>query len=102
MYRSGTYVAFHAEGNSDPSETDMKYYRLLQAWHANDGNEFRFINSHDKASAVRDSSTAETLRRSLTERLRQSKNFLLLLGTSTWRDTDWVPFEIAYAIDTCA
>lgn len=64
-YRNGTYVAFHAEGNSDPTETDMKYYRLLHAWHAHEKIEFTLINSHDKASAVRDKSLRETLRRQL-------------------------------------
>ncbi|KAB2940915.1 MAG: TIR domain-containing protein [Hyphomicrobium sp.] len=99
-YRSGTYVAFHAEGNSHPTETDMKYYRLLQAWHDHEDIEFALVNSHDKASAVRDSSKRETLRRSLMERLRNSRNMVLIIGDSTWRDTDWVPFEIGQAIDT--
>src|SRR5262244_97010 len=72
-YRSGTYVAFHAEGNSDPTERDMKYYRMLQAWHQHEKIEFSLVNSHDESSAVRDSSKRETLRRSLMERLRNSQ-----------------------------
>lgn len=99
-YRSGTYVAFHAEGNSDPAETDMKYYRLLQAWHEHEDIEFSLVNSHDKASAVRDTSKRETLRRSLLERLRNSRNMVLIIGNTTRLDSDWVPFEIAQAIDT--
>ncbi len=99
-YRSGTYVAFHAEGNSDPTETDMKYYRLLEAWHKHKIIEFSLVNSHDKASAVRDSSKRDTLRRSLMERLRNSKNMVLIIGDTTRLDRDWVPFEIAQAIDT--
>jgi hypothetical protein len=99
-YRNGTYVAFHAEGNSDPTETDMKYYRMLQAWHEHDKIEFTLINSHDKASAVRDSSKRETLRRSLLERLRNSRNMMLIIGNTTRLDSDWVPFEIAQAVDT--
>lgn len=34
----------------------MKYYNLLKAWHKDDDNDFYFINSHDKAAAVRDGS----------------------------------------------
>lgn len=99
-YRSGTYVAFHAEGNSDPTERDMKYYRMLQAWHQHEKIEFSLVNSHDESSAVRDSSKRETLRRSLMERLRNSQMMLLIVGDTTRLDSDWVPFEIAQAIDS--
>lgn len=99
-YRNGTYIAFHAENNPNPTETDMKYYRMLEAWHENEGIDFTMVNSHDKASAVRDSSKRETLRRSLLERLSNSKNFLLIIGETTKLDKDWVPFEIEQAIDT--
>jgi len=100
-YRSGTYVAFHAAGTSDPTASDMKYYNLLRAWHKDDDCNFYFVNSHDKAAAVRDSSSKQRLRDVLAERLRNSKNMILILGETTRFDTDWVPFEIAYAIDTC-
>jgi hypothetical protein len=100
-YRNGTYIAFHAEGTADPTASDIKYYRMLKAWHEHDDIEFKFINSHDKASAVRDSSKRETLRRSLIERLNNSRNMILIVGPTTKYDTDWVPFEISYAVDTC-
>ena len=101
-YRNGTYVAFHANGQTEPTESDMKYYRLLQAWHEHDHHEFRLTNSHDKTAAVRDSSSRETLRRRLRERLASSKNMLLILGKTTKWDTDWIPFEISCAIDEFA
>src|SRR5258706_15113466 len=100
-YRSGTYVAFHAAGTSDPTDSDIKYYNLLKAWHKDDDNDFYFVNSHDKAAAVRDGSKRETHRRGLSERLRNSKNMVLILGKTTRFDTDWVPFESSYAVDTC-
>jgi hypothetical protein len=98
-YRNGTYVAFHANGTSEPGESDMKYYRLLQAWHAHDHHEFSIANSHDKTAAVRDSSSVETLKRRLRERLASSKNMLLILGKTTKFDADWIPFEIRCAVD---
>jgi hypothetical protein len=98
-YRNGTYVVFHAAGTSDPTASDMKYYNLLRAWHVRDDSDFRFVNSHDKAAAVRDTSKRETLRRVLVERLGDSKNVILILGETTRFDTDWVPFEISHAID---
>lgn len=100
-YRNGTYVAFHAAGTSDPTASDMKYYSLLRAWHVREEGEFYFVNSHEKTGAVRDSSSRETLRRALAERLRNSRNMILILGATTRFDTDWVPFEIEYAIDVC-
>ncbi|MDB5678385.1 TIR domain-containing protein [Sphingomonas bacterium] len=100
-YRNGTYVAFHAEGSSDPTASDIKYYRMMLAWHANDGSSFSFYNSHDKVAAVRDSSVDETIKRSLRERLDNSKNMVLIVGQRTRFDTDFVPYEINYAAGTC-
>lgn len=99
-YRNGTYIAFHAEGTSDPTASDMRYYQLLKAWTELGDGDFSFINSHDKASSVRDSSKRATLRASLQERLRNSRNMVLIIGQRTRFDTDWVPFEIEAAIDT--
>lgn len=99
-YRNGTYVAFHANNTPDPSESDMKYYNTLRMWRVCDESEFKFINSHEKRD-VRDWSTKETLKRALRERLSNSKHMLLIIGETTHLDTDWVPFEIEYAVDTC-
>jgi hypothetical protein len=99
-YRSGTYIAFHADGNNIPGgKSDIDYYNLLCAWDANKNHDFRIVNSHEKASAVRDSSKKSTLRASLLERLRNSKNMVLIVGETTRLDTDWVPFEIEKAVD---
>jgi hypothetical protein len=100
-YRNGTYVAFHANGRTQPTESDMKYYNLLKAWHVRPSSDFEFVNSHEKTAAVRDSSSRETLRRALISRLNNSKNMVLIIGETTREDTDWVPFEIAYAVDDC-
>lgn len=99
-YRNGTYVAFHAQGTNLPGKSDMDYYNLMKAWSAKTDDDFTMINSHDKASSVRDSSRKATLRASLQERLRNSKNMVLIIGETTRLDTDWVPFEIEQAIDT--
>lgn len=99
-YRNGTYVAFHADGNNRPGgRSDIDYYNMLKAWTDKTDDEFSMINSHDKASAVKDSSLHSTLRNSLLERLRNSKNMLLVIGETTRNDTDWIPFEIQKAVD---
>lgn len=100
-YRNGTYIAFHAEGKTDPTASDIRYYRMLKAWHENDGTNFRFVNSHEKVDAIKDSASKARIMKSLRERLDNSKNMVLILGPTTRNDTDFVPFEIAYAVDTC-
>jgi len=100
-YRNGTYVAFHAGGTTNPTASDIKYYNTMKMWSTNKNIDFTLVNSHEKTSAVSDSSTRATLRRSLITRLNNSKHMILILTTTTKNDTDWVPFEIAHAIDEC-
>src|SRR5579875_1725861 len=101
-YRNGTYMAFHADGNNIPGgKSDIDYFQLMKEWSAHPDDDFTMINSHDKAAAVRDTSKKETLKRSLRERLSNSKNMVLIIGPTTKRDTDWVPYEIEQAVDTC-
>ncbi len=99
-YRSGTYVAFHAGGHPNAILTDLRFYNLLKAWHKRDCIDFRMVDSHEKAG-VRDDSSRQQLKRVLAERLRNSRNMVLVLTRMTALDDDWVPFEIGYAIDTC-
>jgi hypothetical protein len=98
-YRNGTYIAFHADGTNQPGKSDIDYYNLMKAWSAKTDDDFSMINSHEKTSAVRDTSKKATLRARLLERLRNSKNMVLIIGETTKDDTDWVPFEIAQAVD---
>lgn len=100
-YRNGTYIAFHANNTTEPTESDIKYYNLLKAWDVRNEDDFHFNNSHEKTSAVRDTSKRVTLERSLKTRLNNSKNMILIIGETTREDTDWVPFEIRYAVDEC-
>ena len=99
-YRNGTYVAFHANGTNIPGNSDIDYYNLMKAWSSKTDDDFTMNNSHDKAAAVRDSSKKATLRASLQQRLRNSKNVVLIIGKTTKNDADWVPFEIEQAVDS--
>lgn len=102
VYRNGTYIAFHANGTNIPTDSDIGYYNLIKAWSAKKDDEFTFVNSHMKTSQLRTTSSKETLQARLAERLRNySKNMVLIIGETTKMDTDWIPFEINYAIDTC-
>jgi hypothetical protein len=72
-YRNKTYVAFASE--------DIHNYRLMTAWVKNESIDFNFFNAHDLCFA-RDTSTVETIRRRLHERLQSAKQ-VVLLGSTT-------------------
>mgnify|MGYP001156681707 CR=1 FL=1 len=100
-YRNGTYVAFHGQGQVNPTKSDFKYYSTMMGWKEHKHIDFTFNNSHDKTYSVRDSSTWATLSARLRERLNNSKNMVLITTSSTPLDGDGVPFEIETAIDHC-
>lgn len=89
-YRNKTFVSFDGD-------TDMHYYRLMQAWTQNDGIEFNFYNAHDLNTA-RDSSQEASIKAQLAERMRNSKVFILLVGERTRYLTKFVRWEIEQAI----
>ncbi len=97
--RTGTYVAFDGLGETDPTKSDFKYYATLQAWAENKDIEFNITNSHEKASAVRDTSKKATLEKSIMERLRGSKNMLVVLSDDTRNSGSMLSFEIEKAVD---
>jgi hypothetical protein len=72
-YRNKTYVAFASE--------DIHNYRLMTAWVKNESIDFNFFNAHDLYVA-RDTSTVETIRGRLRERLKNAKQ-VVFLGSTT-------------------
>lgn len=79
-------------------DNDIQYYRLMQAWHTNEKFNFTFINAHDITQA-RDTSTEDTIKRSLRTRLRSSDIFLVLIGQSTKNLYKFVRWEIEVALE---
>lgn len=90
-YKNKTYVCFDGD-------KDMWSYRLMQAWKQNDNSSFDFYDAHDLCSS-RDTSSEETIKRSLRERLRNSKTFVVLVGESTKYLYKFVRWEIEQAIN---
>jgi hypothetical protein len=68
-YRNKTYVAFASE--------DIRSYRLMEAWKANEHIDFNFFDAHD-LYVSRDDSKPETIKRNLRERLKNAKQIVLL------------------------
>lgn len=99
IYRTGTYVAFDGLGQTDPSKSDFKYYGSIQMWSAGKNIDFKFVNSHDKTAAVRDTSKRSTLEDRIRQRLRASKNMIVILSDDTRKSGSMLSYEIEMAVD---
>ena len=103
MYRNANYTAFYVdEPFSDNnlkahSTKDFCYYHLICAW-KNKGIVPSFIDAHDKTYNVRDSSTFDTLKNRLRERLKKSKNILLIMSKIT-KASKALSEEIDYGVN---
>lgn len=97
--RTGTYFAFDGLGQTDPTKSDFKYYATVQGWDAARGIDFKFVNSHEKASAVRDTSKLETLKASIRQRLAVSKNMVVIISSDTRKSGSLLSWEIELAVD---
>ncbi len=87
--RTGNYTAFYvaepfsSSGLGANATKDFCYYNLLRSWKGADST-FPFVDSHEKTYNVRDGSDWETaLKPRLRERLRASKNIVLILSSIT-------------------
>lgn len=98
--RTGTYFAFDGLGQANPSRSDYRYYSTVKAWSSNKNIEFKLVNSHDKAGAVRDKSKKATLVASIQKRLRASKNMVVIISQDTRKSGSMLSYEIEQAIDT--
>lgn len=98
-YRNGTYVAFDGNGQTDPTKGDLKYLGILRAWKESDNIDFNFTDSHKKTYQVRDTSSEETLKSRLEERMRNSKNMLVIISDDTNFDRGLLNWEIKTAHD---
>jgi hypothetical protein len=89
-YRNKTFVSFDGDN-------DIHYYRLMLAWKQNDNVPFSFFDAHDLNSA-RDTSSENSIKAQLAERLRNTKVFISLVGQSTRYLYKFVRWEIEQAI----
>ncbi|USS89253.1 TIR domain-containing protein [Fructilactobacillus cliffordii] len=90
VYRNKVYVAFDGD-------EDIRYYDIMKAWNKNQNHNFEFNNAHELHQA-RDSSTEESIKISLKDRLNNSKAFILLLGKNTRFLYKFVRWEIEMAL----
>ncbi len=90
-YKNKTYVCFDAD-------TDIHYYWLMTAWKENEKFAFNFDNAHE-INNLSDSSSEETIKTKLRERLKNTKVLIVLIGKNTKKLYKYVRWEIEYAID---
>ena len=91
-YANKTYVAFDADN-------DIRYYQLMKAWKSNSSVEFNFYDAHD-LNNLRDSSSEETIKRKLADRMTNAKLLVLLVGDNTRYLYKFVRWEIEQALST--
>lgn len=103
-YPTGNYTAFYVsepfnQSNLGANATkDFVTYSQLRAWKGLDSS-FPFVDSHEKNYNVRDGSNWETtLKPRLRERIRRSKNMILILSSVTVSSTA-LREEIDYGIN---
>jgi len=92
-YRNKTYVAFASE--------DISSYRLMEAWRENKHIDFDFFDAHD-LYAARDTSTPETIRDRLRQRLNNAKQVVVLVSDITRPKAARASSFLHYEIETIA
>lgn len=97
--RTGTYFAFDGLGETDPVKSDFRYYATVQGGNAARHIDFKFVNSHDKASSVRDTSKLSTLQASIRERMAASKNMVVIISKDTRQTGSLLSWEVEKAVD---
>lgn len=104
--RTGNYTAFYVEEPFSDSNLkefatkDFVTYNQLKAWKGLDSS-FPFVDSHAKNYNVRDGSEWEkTLKPRLHDRLKMSKNIILVLSSITVSSRA-LREEIDFGINTC-
>lgn len=98
-YRNGTYIAFDGLGQTNPTLSDFKYYSIMQAWDSHKSIDFKYVDSHEKTYAVRDTSLKSTLESRIRERLSDSKNVVVILSGATRKSDSMLSYEIEQAVD---
>lgn len=89
-YRNKAYVAFDGD-------KDIHYYNMIKAWSQNEKLDFSIYDAHD-INTARDTSSEETIKMRLRERMKNSNVMLLLVGESTKYLYKFVKYELEFAL----
>lgn len=89
-YRNKVFISFDGDN-------DIHYYRLMRAWKQNDHTPFNFFDAHD-INTARDTSSEETIKRRLSERLSTAYVVVSLVGEQTRYLYRFVRWELETAL----
>ena len=85
-YRNKTYVIFDGD-------KDMWSYGFMRGWKKNENVDFDFYDAHE-INKLLDSSSEETVKRKLRERLANTKQAIVLIGDNTKNLHRYVRWEL--------
>lgn len=89
-YKNKTYIIFDAD-------TDIAQYRMMTAWKANDRIDFNFHDAHD-LNVLTAQASDDQIKRKLRERMKNSKQAIVLVGENTKNLYKFVRWEIEIAL----
>ena len=98
-YRTGTYVAFDGLGETNPTKSDFRFYTTMKGCPGSRHINFKLTDSHEKTYSVRDTSSPETLKARINERLAASKQLVVILSPDTRKTGSMLSYEIKRAVD---
>lgn len=89
-YRNKTYVIFDADN-------DIHWYRMMTAWKKNDKIDFDFHDAHE-LNNLSTNTSEEQIKKKLRDRMKNSKQAIVLVGEKTKNLFKFVRWEIEFAI----
>lgn len=92
-YRDATYVVFDGDN-------DQWAYRFMRGWKENDRIDFDFRDAHDLTSMTNRAQDEVYVKSQLRERMKGSRQALVLVGEATKNLRKFVPWEIDLAIES--
>jgi len=90
-YRNKTYVAFDGD-------KDMWAYGFMKGWSNREHIDFNFYDAHDISALTSRAQDEYYIKSILRERMKSSKQFIILVGESTRYLRKYVHWEIELAI----
>jgi hypothetical protein len=79
------------------SSSDSKYYRTMMMWNANENIDVEFADFQlDEAINSQNPSYIKTV---CERKIRRTDTFILLIGSDTWKKTEFVQAEVEVAIE---
>jgi hypothetical protein len=94
-----SYVAFDTLGNTNPKDTDYKYYLLMRQWAEDKRYTLQHTPGRDKVEGFGNAAQKKTLEMRIKDSMVDARNFVLILSSYTQKDCAVLSYEIGTASD---